>query len=73
MYTLVYIYILKIYYLIFLALVGLCCCTQAFSSCSEQGLLFVVLCGLLIAGWLLSLQSTGSRHSGFSSCSRWAQ
>ena len=33
----------------FLAVLGLCCCAQAFSSCGEQGLLFVVVCGLLIA------------------------
>ena len=34
------------YYFIFL---GLHCCTQAFSGCDERGVLFVVLCGLLIA------------------------
>ena len=28
---------------------GLCCCTRAFSSCGEQGLLFHVVCGLIIA------------------------
>ena len=28
---------LKIY--LFLAVLGLCCCTQAFSSCGKQGLL----------------------------------
>ena len=33
----------------FLALLGLCCCTQAFSSCGERGLLFVAVHGLLIA------------------------
>ena len=32
-----------------LATLGLCCCTWAFSSCSKQGLLFVVVRGLLIA------------------------
>ena len=32
---------------LFLAVIGLCCCVQAFSSCSEQGLLFVVGQGLL--------------------------
>ena len=31
-----------------MAALGLCCCVQAFSSCSEQGLLFVVVRGLLI-------------------------
>ena len=34
---------------LFLAVLGLCCCAQAFSSCSEQGLLFVAVHGLLIA------------------------
>ena len=33
----------------FLAALGLRCCSRAFSSCSEQGLLFVAVCGLLIA------------------------
>ena len=32
-----------------LAVLGLRCCTRAFSSCREQGLLFVVVRGLLIA------------------------
>ena len=35
--------------LLFLAMLGLCCCPRAFFSCGEQGLLFVVACGLLIA------------------------
>ena len=34
---------------VFLAVLGLHCFTWAFSSCSEQGLLFIVVCGLLIA------------------------
>ena len=48
-------YILYCYFLInlficlFLAVLGLCCCTWAFSSCGKQGLLFVVVQGLLIA------------------------
>ena len=33
----------------FLAALGLCCCAWAFSSHGEQGLLFVAVCGLLIA------------------------
>ena len=33
----------------FLAVLGLPCCTRAFSSCSKQELLFVALHGLLIA------------------------
>ena len=38
-----------IYLFLFLAALGLCCCAWAFSSCSEQGLLFVAVRGLLIA------------------------
>ena len=34
---------------LFLAVLGLRCCVQAFSSCGEQGLLFIVVCRLLIA------------------------
>ena len=37
------------YLFYFLAVQGLCCCVCAFSSCGEQGLLFVVVHGLLIA------------------------
>ena len=33
----------------FLAALGLCSCAWALSSCSEQGLLFVAVRGLLIA------------------------
>ena len=32
-----------------MAVLDLRCCTWAFSSCSEQGLLFIVVCGPLIA------------------------
>ena len=34
---------------LFMAALGLCCCARAFSSCGEQGLLFIVVHGLLIA------------------------
>ena len=40
--------ILKCIYL-FLSALGPCCCARAFSSCSERGLLFVAVRGLLIA------------------------
>ena len=33
---------------LFLAVLGLCCCARAFSSCSERGLLFTAVSGLLI-------------------------
>ena len=38
-----------IYYHLFLAALGLHCCVRAFSTCGERELLFVVVCGLLIA------------------------
>ena len=43
-------YFLKFIYLInlFLSALGLRCCSRAFSSCGEWGLLFVVVRGLLI-------------------------
>ena len=34
---------------LFLAVLGLRCCVQAFSSCGERGLLFIVVHRLLIA------------------------
>ena len=37
------------YFYLILAALGLRCCVRAFSSCCEQGLLFVVVHGLLIA------------------------
>ena len=38
-----------ILFYLFLAVLGLCCCAQAFSSCGERGLLLVAVRGLLIA------------------------
>ena len=40
---------LLFYLFLFLAALGLRFCAWAFSSCGEQGLLFFVVCGLLIA------------------------
>ena len=37
------------YLFLFLAILGRCYCVRAFSSCGEQGLLFVVVRGLPIA------------------------
>ena len=61
------------FFILFLAVLGLRCLVQAFSSCGEQGLLFVAVRGLLVAvasccGGFSLLQSTGSRHTCFSSC-----
>ena len=57
---------------LFLAALGLCCCTQAFSSCGERRLFFVAVRGLLIVVASL-VASTGSRRVGFSSCETRAQ
>ena len=59
---------------LFLAVLDLRCCTQAFCSCGEWGLLFVtVRCVCFSLQWLLLLQSMGSRCMGFSSCGARAQ
>ena len=42
------IFLINLFYL-FLAVLGLRCCARAFSSCGEQGLLFLVVRGFLIA------------------------
>ena len=34
---------------LFLAVLGLRCCAQSFSSCGERGLHFIAVCRLLIA------------------------
>ena len=46
---------------LFLAALGLCCCTRAFSSS--------LWCTGFSLRWLLLLWNMGSRHVGFSSCS----
>ena len=48
------------------AVMGLRCCTWAFFSWAEQGLLFIVVTRLLIVVAAL-MSSMGSRHVGFSS------
>ena len=52
---------------LFLAVLGLRCCTRAFSSCSEWGLLFTVVHGLLIAMASLVVEHRLQAH-GLSSC-----
>ena len=42
-------FLIDLFIYLFLAALGLRCCAQAFSSCGERGLLFVAVCGLLIA------------------------
>ena len=64
-------FFLKFIYYLFLAALGLCC-TRAFSSCGEWGLLFVAMHRLLILVASLVAEQ-GSRCTGFSSCSTRAQ
>ena len=47
---------LKKTYVLILPLLGPCCCPQAFSSCSAWRLLFVAMCGLLMAGASLAAE-----------------
>ena len=56
---------------------GLCCCAWAFSSCGEQGLLFVVRVLLIAVASLVvehGLQHMGlvAVARGLSSCGSWA-
>ena len=44
---------LFILFILFLAALSLRCCTRAFSSCSERGLLFVAVCGLTVVASLV--------------------
>ena len=67
----IYLFICLFVYL-FLAVLGLRCCAWAFSSCGERGYSSLRCMGFSLR-WLLLLQSTGSRHAGFSSGGSWAQ
>ena len=83
-YLFIYIYLFifnKFIYVInlFLAVLGVRCCTWAFSSCGERGLLFVVVRGLLIASgfsccraWALGMRASVVVAHGLSSCGSWA-
>ena len=42
-------FIIYLFIYLFMAALGLRCCTRAFSSCEERGLLFIMVQGLLIA------------------------
>ena len=48
-YTFFFMSSIYLFIYLFLAVLGLCCCTWAFSSCSERGQLFIAVRGLLIA------------------------
>ena len=40
-----YEFIFLLFYYLFLAVLGLCCCARGFSSCGERGLLFLAMRG----------------------------
>ena len=61
-----------ILFYLFLAALGLRCCSRVFSSCGQRGY-SLLLCAGFSLRWLLLLQSMGSRHAGFSSCGTQAQ
>ena len=56
---------------LFMAALGLHCCVQAFSSCSEWGLFFVAVRGLLIAVASLVVEHRLQARR-LSSCASWA-
>ena len=58
----------KIFIYLFLAVLGLPCCTWAFSSCSEWGLLFVAVCRLFIAVASLTRLSAHAQASAVVAC-----
>jgi len=61
-------YYFKILFIYFILVVlGLCCCKQAFSSCSPRGLLFVKMHGLLTVVASLVVEQRLMAH-GLSSC-----
>ena len=73
-------FFINLFIYLFLAALGLRCCARAFSSCSERGLLFIAVRGLLIAVASLvgTARALGVRASvvvahGLSSCGTWAQ
>ena len=70
---------LKLFIYLFMAVLGLRCCTRAFSSCSERGLLFVAEPGWALGAWASvvvahRLSSCGSwaLERRLSSCGAWA-
>ena len=64
--------VLFLSFYLLLAVLGICCCTQAFSSCSGWRLLLVTVLGLPIA--VASCCEAGALgYAGFSSCNTWAQ
>ena len=56
---------------VYFAVLGLCCCARAFSSCGERGPLFCGARASHCAGF--SRGAWALAYPGFNSCSMWAQ
>ena len=66
----VLIFLRFVYLIRYLAVVGLHCCTQAFCSCREEGLLFVAAQGLLT---VVASLAEADGCTDFNSCITWPQ
>ena len=65
-------FLINLFYYLFLAVLGLCFCARAFSSCGKQGPLFIAVCGpLTIAASLVTEHRLQTRR--LSSCGSRAQ
>ena len=64
---------IKFIYLFIFGNVGSSLLPVGFSLVAASGGYSSLRCMGFSLGWLLLLQSTGSRHAGFSSCGTWAQ
>ena len=49
---------------LFMGALGLGCCARAFSSCSEQGLLFVAVASLAAGAWAPAIEAFGLSSCG---------
>ena len=71
-------FLINLYIFNFLAVLGLRCCTRAFSSCGERGLLLAAMRGLIAVASLCGrARALGTGASvvvarGLSSCGLWA-
>ena len=64
-------FLIKFFFLYFLSVLGLHCCTRAFSSCSNRGLLSSCGAWAPHCDGFSSCGGQAWRQEGFSSCSKW--
>ena len=71
-YLSLFFFLINLFIYLFLATLGLCCCTRAFSSCGKWGPLFIAVCGpLTIAASVVAEHRLQTRR--LSSCGSRAQ